>query len=114
VAQKNLVILTCDVEGEEVPATATHHFSVDGKNYVIDLGEVQDKEFLKAILPWTEYARFDKGPKPSSPSAKAKTSKASTGETSKIRSWAADNGFEVGQRGRVPDQVVTAYWQAHP
>lgn len=30
-----------------------------------------------------------------------------------IRAWAQENGYEVSDRGRVPDTVVAAYHEAH-
>ena len=34
--------------------------------------------------------------------------------SSPIREWALANGYTVGTRGRIPDTVVLAYYEAHP
>lgn len=31
-----------------------------------------------------------------------------------IREWAKDNGYEVGQRGRLPKVLIVNYLMAHP
>ena len=33
-----------------------------------------------------------------------------------MRSWAVENGYpeQAGKHGRLPDQVIAAYWTAHP
>src|SRR5699024_2306423 len=33
---------------------------------------------------------------------------------SAIRQWARDQGYSVGERGRVPSEIVDAYLDAHP
>ena len=35
------------------------------------------------------------------------------GSANEIRAWARENGFEVSDRGRVRDEVRTAYEAAH-
>jgi hypothetical protein len=35
------------------------------------------------------------------------------GTTKQIREWAAKTGLTVSARGRIPDEVVTAYHRAH-
>jgi hypothetical protein len=37
-----------------------------------------------------------------------------TSESSLIRAWAADNGISVGQRGRIPVDVIAAYQAGDP
>jgi len=34
--------------------------------------------------------------------------------TSEVREWAADNGFQIGTDGTIPEQAITAYNQTHP
>jgi Lsr2 len=99
----------CDVDGEGVPAVATHRFTLDGTSYVIDLSEGRDGEFLESFEFWLPYARPDlKGPKAG---AKRKTAaKSSNGEVSAIRAWAKANGYDtVGDRGRISTEIRDAY-----
>jgi hypothetical protein len=34
--------------------------------------------------------------------------------TSEVMEWAADNGFQIGADGTIPEQAITAYNQTHP
>jgi hypothetical protein len=34
--------------------------------------------------------------------------------TAEVREWAADNGFQIGADGTIPEQAITAYNQTHP
>lgn len=43
-----------------------------------------------------------------------KKATAAASEAQKARAWAADNGIEVGPNGRLPDNVLNAYREAHP
>ena len=50
-----------------------------------------------------------------SPSARTKTNSAGSGASvnASIRDWAAENGYEVSARGRIPNDIVEAYNSAH-
>lgn len=37
-----------------------------------------------------------------------RSSKSST-DTKAVRAWAQDNGYEIGDRGRIPDEIQEAY-----
>ena len=34
-------------------------------------------------------------------------------ERNRIRAWAAENGHEIGARGRIPTTIIDAYQEAH-
>jgi hypothetical protein len=34
--------------------------------------------------------------------------------TSEVMEWAADNGFQIGADGTIPEQAITSYNQTHP
>jgi hypothetical protein len=38
---------------------------------------------------------------------------AATGRAAAIRAWAREQGMEVNERGRIPNQIVQAYEAAH-
>jgi hypothetical protein len=62
--------------------------------------EAAGQIFDEPVKPVKEVAT--EGDKPSQPSKP-------TSESSLIRSWAADNGIKVGERGRIPSDVIKAY-----
>lgn len=62
--------------------------------------EASGQIFDEPVKPVKEVAT--EGDKPSQPSKP-------TSESSLIRSWAADNGIKVGERGRIPADVIKAF-----
>lgn len=106
---KNLII-TDDLDG--TPNAESLVFGIDGKMFTIDLAP-SNMEAVRPILEKMAAAArpFDgksKGRKSATPKAPGK-SKASTSDAAKVRAWAAENGHEVGARGRIPSEVVEAY-----
>lgn len=89
----------------------TVRFFVSGKEYAIDLneehrGQLQEvlAEFEDKMAPYVAKARAV------SKSGAGKTSKPTPSYDAKaVRAWAADNGYEVGDRGRIPLEIITAY-----
>ena len=89
----------------------TVRFFVSGKEYAIDLNEEHRGELQKVLAEFED--------KMDSYVTKARAvGKARTGKTSKaaasydakaVRAWAADNEYEVADRGRIPLEILTAY-----
>ncbi|MCT2585501.1 histone-like nucleoid-structuring protein Lsr2 [Actinophytocola gossypii] len=109
-AQKVLVQLVDDLTGEASDDISTVLFGLDGANYEIDLTE-ENAERLRATL--AEYVgsarrtggRVKRGTRPS-------TGGGANGEAGQVREWAAENGFELSARGRIPGHVLDAYKEA--
>src|SRR3954451_13393211 len=119
-AQKTIVTLVDDLTGEEAEDIATVEFALDGVTYEIDLDDKNSTKLRDALAEYVAAARRTGGRRSSS----RRRSGAGTGtpratspggydrETSKqIREWAKAQGFEVSDRGRVPNNVVEA-WEA--
>lgn len=107
-AQKVQVLLVDDLDGSE--ATETVAFGLDGATYEIDLNEKNVKAFRKVIAPYADKARKVSGRRTTT----ARSSAPRTGPDPKVvRAWAAENGIEVSQIGRVPVSVVKQYEAAH-
>lgn len=79
-------------------------FSVGDVNYAIDLTNDEAASFNEAVLPFVNAARRVE--------AKAKTS--TNSEAKIVREWAIGQGLEVGERGRISDDVWEAFRKAHP
>jgi hypothetical protein len=122
-AQKTIVTLVDDLTGEEAEDISTVEFALDGVTYEIDLDEKNSSKLRDALAEYVAAARRTGGRRASNgrrrPSGGAGTGTpraTSPGgydrETSKqIREWAKGQGFEVSDRGRVPNNVVEA-WEA--
>jgi len=108
-AKRVIETLIDDLDGSE--ATATVAFAYKGTNYEIDLNDANAEKLDDALKPWIDLARKAK----TSGSSNARTSSKSTGRSDRatIRKWANDNGYNVGDRGRIPANVIEAYDAAH-
>jgi hypothetical protein len=121
-AQKTIVTLVDDLTGEEAEDISTVEFALDGVTYEIDLDDKNSAKLRDALADYVAAARRTGGRR--SGGGGRRRSGAGTGtpratspggydrETSKqIREWAKAQGFEVSDRGRVPNNVVEA-WEA--
>lgn len=106
-AQKTIVQLTDDIEGTE--ATETLTFSLDGVSYEIDLSDKNAAKLRKALDSYVGAARRVRG----SSGRNGRRTTSRTGDTSAIREWAAAQGIEVSQRGRISADVKAQYEAAH-
>ncbi|WP_433784600.1 histone-like nucleoid-structuring protein Lsr2 [Actinomycetospora sp. CA-101289] len=123
-AQKTIVTLVDDLTGEEAEDISTVEFALDGVTYEIDLDEKNSSKLRDALADYVAAARRTGGRRASNGGRRRSGGGAGTGtpratspggydrETSKqIREWAKGQGFEVSDRGRVPNNVVEA-WEA--
>jgi hypothetical protein len=76
--------------------------------YEIDLSAKNRKKLWDALAPFRTASRTIKLPADKRAHRSA-VRKAEDAERTKIRQWAADNGFVLGKRGRIPKQVLDAY-----
>jgi hypothetical protein len=123
-AQKVQVVLTCDLDEDEVPAVQTVSFGYDGYSYAFELCEQHLEEFNEAIQGYISAARLaEEAPgsrrrRSSNTAAAARPRRAVVSSpaepsSSEVRSWARDNGFEISERGRIPSTVRAAFDEAH-
>jgi hypothetical protein len=100
-ATRRITQLTDDTNGQ--PADETIRFSLDGRDYEIDLTETNAKALREALAPWTESAR--RLTRQGRPNTRVETAV----DTAAVRAWAASNGIELSARGRLPKAVVEQY-----
>ena len=108
-AQKHIVRLVDDLNGADADETVS--FALDGAAYEIDLTE-ENAQRLREIL--AVYVANGRRSRPEARTSNGRhTTRADREQTAAIRKWARSNGFEIGEKGRIPTHVVEAYHSAH-
>ncbi|MCG2624246.1 Lsr2 family protein [Arthrobacter sp. I2-34] len=111
-AQEYVLVKTDDLDGGK--ADETVHFSLDSKNYVIDLTTANAQALRDALKPFVAKAR-EEAPRREAAGrgAKGRTPAAvRSHDASAVRSWAREHGYQVSDRGRVQSNILEAYRQA--
>ena len=106
-AQKISVTFACDYDSREIPEGEhmTRAFSLDGRDYEIDLCEKHSQKFDEVLSRFADKARkvTNRVGKP-----KRRTT-AHRQRSADIRAWAKQSGMDVSERGRIPASVI-AKW----
>lgn len=109
-AQQTTVTLIDDIDATKT-ADETVTFALDGKNYEIDLASDNAARLREGLKAFVQAARR--------PSAARRTTyrpaPARTNDRERnqaMRNWANNNGFELSDRGRIPEKVVNAWANA--
>jgi hypothetical protein len=103
-AQKVVTELIDDVDGSEADETVT--FAWKGYTYEIDLSAKNVGKIDKALAPFIDKAR--RVGRAGKASSKATISRVSS-DAATVRAWALANGYEVPERGRIPNDIRQAY-----
>lgn len=111
-ASRTVVSLLDDIDGSD--ADETVKFGLDGTLYEIDLNTKHAEKLRAALAEYVSHARRVRAGNVVSigtaRSAGKKMTRQAERELSKaIRDWAKSKGVEMADRGRIPEQVVTAY-----
>jgi hypothetical protein len=120
VAKQVVTELVDDIDGSPIDdgAGESIEFSVSGVDYVIDLKTKNANEFHRKLDYYIDHATRTGGRKrktaPVSVAAPASpATKRDPAQTRAIRQWAADEGYEINDRGRIPAEIEEAYNAAH-
>lgn len=123
VAKKLLTQLIDDIDGTVIDdeSGASIEFSVNGVEYLLDLKAKNTNEFHRKIGYYIEHATRVGGRKRKNSATSAASPAAPSGtgatrdpaQTRAIRQWAADNGYEISDRGRIPAAIEEAFTAAH-
>ncbi len=109
-AKHIVTLLTDDIDG--TGADSTIEFGLDGVNYTIDLSEQNAGKLRKALDPYlavaSQVGRTGGNGRITSRAAVAPT-RSNRDQNQAIREWAAKNGYEVSDRGRIPSSIVEAF-----
>lgn len=106
------VTITDDIDGTPISEDdfVATSFSLNGTEYTIDLSPENQRRFAETMLPYTKAAstRTKTAKKPSKQDMNAEVS-----PNAIVREWAKKQGYEVSDRGRLPGNIMDAYYDAH-
>ncbi len=106
-AQQIQTIFIDDIDGGE--AAGTVRFSLDGVDYEIDLSIEHTDELHTALGKYIGHARKVGGASKRAPRGRHA---ASSIDTTAVRTWAREQGYDIKDRGRVPADLVAKYQAA--
>ena len=109
-AQQTTVRFIDDLDGSD--ASGTFDFSLEGRNYQIDLSDDNAAKLRDALAPYIGVARKAGGRggrrRQQQTAAAEKPARSNREETAAIREWARERGHKVSDRGRIPK------WSSRP
>lgn len=86
-------------EGEQVPAEESVEFGLDGKRYRVDLTHRNAATLREILAPYIAVATQEKVGSP----------RRSREEMKAMRAWARSNGWQLSDKGRIPDEARKGY-----
>ena len=115
-AQKVLVQLIDDIDGNPAEDGQTVSFALDGVTYEIDLREENAAKLRDRLANFVASARKTGGraKRGATTTTRRVVAEARTKEQTKaIREWARSNGHDLSDRGRIPTTIIEAFEAAH-
>ena len=111
-AQKVSVTFACDYDDKEIPdgQHRARRFSLDGRDYEIDLCVKHSEKLDEVVRRYAEHARRASA----RPGRTKRRTTAHRQHSAAIRDWAKRTGISVSDRGRIPADVVKRYEAKHP
>jgi hypothetical protein len=112
VAQKITTLFIDDIDGGA--AEGTVRFALDGTEYEIDLNAKHSDELRSALGKYVTHARKVGGAarRAGRTAGRASRGAGSALNTTEVRNWARENGYDIKDRGRVPADLVAKYQAA--
>ena len=101
-ATRTVTELLDDITGQ--PADETVSFGLDGVEYEIDMTKKNAAALRKAFGLFQGHARRVGGRR-----AQAMQHVAAGVDNKAVRAWAASNGIELSERGRIPGAVIEQF-----
>lgn len=103
--------LVDDLDGTvlEVGSGETVRFSLDGVSYEVDLTEANAAALRDAFAPYIAAARSVSSRGTSNRATPRRQRRSGQRDYGPVRAWAAENGYTVSERGRIPAAVLEAY-----
>ncbi len=105
-AQRNITIIIDDLTGKELPdgTGETVTFSLDGVRYELDVDTKGAARLRSLLAPYINAGRKLQGTR-QTPGRRMKTGN----DPVAVRAWAASNGLQVSDRGRIPAHVIAQF-----
>ena len=100
-------ILVDDLTGTDDDVQAVS-FTISGMTYTLDLGVASRTRLAEVLQPFIDHARANKANRDRR-TKRANNSATNPGEVAALRHWARANGYEIGDRGRIPANIRDAY-----
>ena len=122
-AREYIAVVKDDLTGKTLKEEEVHSFTFgwQGKQYSIDLGPQTAEEFLNVMDKYVNVATVAESRFTPTPARRGRPATASSSdraarkeELSAIRTWWREQGNEIGDRGRIPQDIVDAYHAANP
>jgi hypothetical protein len=112
VAQKIQTLFIDDIDGGA--AEGTVRFALDGTEYEIDLNAEHTEELRSALGKYVSHARKvgATARRAGRAAGRAGRGAGSALNTTEIRNWAREQGYDIKDRGRVPGDLVAKYQAA--
>ena len=110
-AQQTVVQLIDDLDGGEADETVT--FALDGVEYAIDLSKGNAERLRESLADFVAKARRAGGRKPRQGTGKSTVKATDKAEAQRIRDWARAQGHQISDRGRIPQNLVVQFQEAH-
>jgi len=114
--KKTTIQLFDDLSGDVISEGngRTVEFSLDGDAFEIDLSDHNISALREALAPYIAAGRAaGRGRAPRAANRSASASGLSSEQLAAVRSWAAENGYPVSDRGRIAASIREAYDAAH-
>jgi hypothetical protein len=106
--QKHIVQLEDDIDGGAAAETVS--FGLDGAQYEIDLSAKNAGKLRDALALYIGHARrAARGGATGGPRRAGRPTRTDREQTQAIRAWARKNGHKIGDKGRIPAQILEAY-----
>lgn len=107
-ARQTVVKFLDDVDGTELDEAVTVTFGVDGREYEFDTSPTDAEQFRAGLVKYLKASR-----RPETARVSKSSKRRPTAQSRAIRHWARGNGYEIGGRGRIPDEVMRAFEAVH-
>jgi hypothetical protein len=93
---------------DQTPGASTVSLGLDGRLYEVDLSERNKAKLDKALAKYIAAAR-----KVGARTATRSSASGRRPDLAEVRHWAQAIGYDIGDRGRISAEVLTAYDAAH-
>lgn len=106
-ARVETITLTSDLDGSPADTTVTIGLGREVKD--VDLSDAQEAELREFLAPYLAAGRRAQSNNGNGKPAARPVRSTDAARNAEVRAWAAERGFELGDRGRIPQKILQAY-----